>query len=238
MSLSLALMSVTAISVELMSSTVITYHRDMGRWEPNARGRLAQAALALYVEQGFDETTVAQIAARAGLSERTFFRHFEDKREVLFYGMEHAQVLLTKAVREASPSSAPMDAVGSALEAVCSVLQQDPDRVRLREAVVSSKAELRERELIKLAAFASTVAEALRERGVPEPVASLAAEQGVAIFKVAFTLWVRGRGQSLLEILRESMHEAKGVIEGQPDRRVAGQGSNPGPDSTPPPRVG
>ncbi|WP_138445266.1 TetR family transcriptional regulator [Sinomonas susongensis] len=184
----------------------------MGRWEPNARGRLAQAALALYVEQGFDETTVAQIAGKAGLSERTFFRHFQDKREVLFYGTEHAQELLKKAVAGAPPSATPMSAVGTALEAVGAMLEEDPERVRLRDAVVSSKAELRERELIKLAAFAAAVAEALRERGVREPAASLAAEQGVAIFKVAFTLWVRGRGQSLVEILRQSMRDAKAVI--------------------------
>ena len=77
-----------------MSVTVIAYHRAMGRWEPDARGRLAKAAMTLYADQGFDQTTVAEIAARAGLTERTFFRHFADKREVLFYGMEMLQDVL------------------------------------------------------------------------------------------------------------------------------------------------
>jgi hypothetical protein len=74
-----------------MSVAVINWDRDMTRWEPNARGRLEQAALALYGERGFENTTVAEIAARAGLTERTFFRHFADKREVLFAGGAHCR---------------------------------------------------------------------------------------------------------------------------------------------------
>src|SRR6266851_3359680 len=98
----------------LMAVTVITYHRAMGRWEPDARGRLAQAALTLYAEQGFDQTTVAEIARLAGLTERTFFRHFADKREVLFYGTETARGLLVRAVADAPASATPIDAVGAA----------------------------------------------------------------------------------------------------------------------------
>jgi len=185
----------------------------MGRWEPNARGRLAQAALTLYAEQGFDQTTVAQIAARAGLTERTFFRHFADKREVLFYGMEMLRDLLVRAVADAPASATPMDAVGAALQAAGAVLQENPERVRLRDAIVSGNAELRERELIKLAAFASAMAAALRDRGIPEPAASLAAETGVAVFKVAFARWVSQPGQpDLPGILRGSMEELRGVL--------------------------
>ena len=168
-----------------MSVTVITYHRAMGRWEPDARGRLAKAALALYAEQGFEKTTVAEIAKQAGLTERTFFRQFADKREVLFYGMEMLRDLLVRAVADAPPSATAMDAVSAAFQAAGAMLQENSERVRLRDAVVSANAELRERELIKLAAFASAVAAALRDRGVPEPAASLAAETGVAVFKVA-----------------------------------------------------
>jgi AcrR family transcriptional regulator len=185
----------------------------MGRWEPNARGRLAQAAMTLYAEQGFDQTTVAEIAARAGLTERTFFRHFADKREVLFYGMEMLRDLLVRAVADAPASATPMDAVGAALQAAGAVLQENPERVRLRDAIVSGNAELRERELIKLAAFASAMAAALRDRGIPEPAASLAAETGVAVFKVAFARWVSQPGQpDLPGILRGSMEELRGVL--------------------------
>jgi AcrR family transcriptional regulator len=186
----------------------------MGRWEPNARGRLAQAAMTLYVEQGFEQTTVAEIARQAGLTERTFFRHFADKREVLFYGMEMLRGLLVRGVADAPASATALEAVGAALEAAGAMLQENPERVRLRDAIVSANAELRERELIKLAAMASAVAGALRDRGIPEPAASLAAETGIAVFKVAFARWTSEAGQpDLPAIIRESMEELKGVLE-------------------------
>jgi AcrR family transcriptional regulator len=170
----------------------------------------------LYAEQGFEQTTVAEIAERAGLTERTFFRHFADKREVLFYGMDRLRDLLTRAVADAPASATAMDAVGAAFEAASAMFQENPERVRLRDAIVSANADLRERELIKLATFASAVADALRDRGITEPTASLAAETGVAVFKVAFARWVSEPGQpDLPRIFRESMAELRGVVEGR-----------------------
>ena len=196
-----------------MSVAVITYHRAVGRWEPDARGRLAKAAMALYAEQGFEQTTVAEIAEQAGLTERTFFRHFADKREVLFYGLDMARDLLVRAIADTPASATPMDAVGEAYQVLGVLLQENPERVRLRDAIVSANAELRERELIKLAALASAVAGALRDRGVPEPAASLAAETGVAVFKVAFARWVSEPGQpDLPGIIRESMADMRGML--------------------------
>ena len=196
-----------------MSVAVINYHGAMGRWEPDARGRLAKTAMALYAEQGFEQTTVAEIAARAGLTERTFFRHFADKREVLFSGMEMLRDRLVRAVADAPASATAMDAVSAAFEAAGAMLQENPERARLRDAIVSANAELRERELIKLAAFAAAVAGALRERGIAEPGASLAAETGAAVFKVTFARWVGDPGQpDLPGMLRESMAELKGVL--------------------------
>jgi AcrR family transcriptional regulator len=169
--------------------------------------------MTLYAEQGFEQTTVAEIAARAGLTERTFFRHFADKREVLFYGMEMLRDLLVRAVAAAPASATAMDAVGAAFEAAGSVLQENPERVRLRDAIVSANAELRERELIKLAALATAVAGALRDRGIPEPAASLAAETGAAVFKVAFARWVSEPGQpDFAAIFRELTEELRGVL--------------------------
>lgn len=185
----------------------------MGRWKPDARGRLAQAALELYAEQGFEKTTAAEIAMRAGLTERTYFRHFADKREVLFYGMEMARDMLARAAADAPARATPMDIVGAGLEALGAMLQENPERVRLRDAVVSANAELRERELIKLAGIAEAMADALRGRGVAEPAASLAAETGIAVFKVAFARWISEPGQpDLLPILRASMEELKNVL--------------------------
>ncbi len=185
----------------------------MGRWEPDARGRLAKAAMELYAGQGFEQTTVAEIAARAGLTERTFFRHFGDKREVLFYGLDVARDLLAGTVADAPAAEPPMDAVGAALEALCAMIQEAPERARLRHAIVSANAELRERELIKLAAFSAALAGALVDRGIPEPVASLTAETGVAVFKVAFARWVSEPGQpDLSGIFRASLAELTSVL--------------------------
>jgi len=185
----------------------------MGRWEPNARGRLAQAALTLYAEQGFEKTTAAEIAARAGLTERTFFRHYADKREVLFYGMDSLRDILVHAVADAPISAGPMEAAGAALEAVAGMVAENPEYARLRNAVVSANAELQERELIKLAQLAAAMSGALRDRGIPEPAASLAAETGVAVYRVAFARWISEPGQpDLPSILRESLEELRGVF--------------------------
>src|SRR5579872_6753902 len=95
-------MSVAVITLtQLMSAADIAYDQGMGRWEPNARGRLEQAAMELFLERGFEQATVTEIAGRAGLTQRTFFRHFADKREVLFYGQEMLRDLLVAAVADA-----------------------------------------------------------------------------------------------------------------------------------------
>ncbi|MCF3131218.1 TetR/AcrR family transcriptional regulator [Streptomyces olivochromogenes] len=188
----------------------------MGRWEPNARGRLAQAALTLYAEQGFEKTTAAEIAARAGLTERTFFRHFADKREVLFAGTEMAHDLLARTVAEAPPGTPPVDVVTSALEAFAAVLQENPERVRLREAIVSANPDLRERELTKLAALVTTMADALRARGVPDLTASLTAETGIAVFKVAYAHWTTTASPSdLRATLRDSLRHLRTALAAQ-----------------------
>ena len=162
----------------------------MSRWEPNARERLAQAALDLYAERGFEQTTVAEIAKRAGLTERTFFRHFADKREVLFAGGSDLQELMVNGVLGAPASAAPIDAVAAGLRAGGEVLQQRREFARQRQAVIVASAELQERELIKLASLAAALADALRRRGVAEPAASLTAQAGIAVFRVAFERWV------------------------------------------------
>src|SRR6201995_2592151 len=133
----------------------------MGRWEPNARGRLEQAAMELYEERGFDQTTVAEIAERAGVTERTFFRHYADKRELLFGGAAMLQELLVDSLVAAPADLAPMDAVMAALDAAAVLLQQRRDLARQRQAVISANRDLQERELIKLATLASAITDTL-----------------------------------------------------------------------------
>lgn len=162
----------------------------MVRWEPNASGRLSQAAMELYVERGFEQTTVADIADRAGLTSRTFFRHFSDKREVLFAGSVELEQALVAALDNAPASASPMQAVAAALDAAATRIGQDRDFSRRRQSVITGNSELQERELIKLASLAAALAEGLRRRGVADPAASLAAEAGIAVFRVAFERWV------------------------------------------------
>jgi AcrR family transcriptional regulator len=188
----------------------------MGRWEPNARGRLEQAALELYGERGFEQTTVAEIATRAGLTERTFFRHFADKREVLFSGARSLQDLLVSAVAGAPDSAAPMDAVAAGLETAGALLQERREFARQRQSIIAANTELQERELIKLASLVSAIAGTLRRRGVPEPAASLTAEAGIAVFRIAFERWVSGTDQhDLPRVIRESLDELKAVTAGR-----------------------
>jgi AcrR family transcriptional regulator len=199
-----------------MSVAVINYDSRMTRWQPNGRGRLEQAALALYGERGFENTTVAEIAARAGLTERTFFRHYADKREVLFAGADVLQELLVSSVAGAPDSIAPIDAVGAALEAAGDLLQQRREYARHRQAIIAANAELQERELIKLASLASAIADTLRRRGVSDPAASLTAEAGIAVFRIAFERWVQESNQrDLPELIRDSLDELKAVTAGK-----------------------
>src|ERR1700712_2664983 len=178
----------------------------MGRWEPDARGRLEQAAMELYLEQGFEQTKVAEIAERAGLTERTFFRHFSDKREVLFGGSAHLHELIVSTVANAPAQTAPIDAIAEAIEAAAVLLQERSEYSIQRQSVINANPELQERELIKLAPPAAALAEALRKRGVSDPAASLTAEAGIAVFKIAFVTWHSKRNkQDFPKLVRESM---------------------------------
>ena len=175
-----------------MTAGVISRIDGMGRWEPNAGGRLQQAAIELYSEHGFDQTTVAEIAARAGLTERTFFRYFADKREVLFWGESQLHQLVVLGVASAPDLASPIDVFAAGLKpAVATYFKCRPrEQARQRHAVIAANAGLQERELIKLSRLAAGVADALRDRGIAEPTASLAAEAGVAAFKIAVARWI------------------------------------------------
>jgi AcrR family transcriptional regulator len=187
----------------------------VSRWEPNARGRLEQAALDLYRERGFDQTTVAEIAERAGLTERTFFRYFADKREVLFWGQGTLQEIYVSTIASAPDSAAPIEAVAAALEAAAPVFRERHELARQRQAVIAANPGLQERELLKRASLASAMAGALRRRGVAEPAASLAAEAGVIAFKTAYARWVSEPDeQDLRALIRESLDQLKMLTAG------------------------
>jgi AcrR family transcriptional regulator len=170
----------------------------------------------LYLERGFEQTTVAEIAKRAGLAERTFFRYFADKREVLFAGAGSLQELLVATLADTPVATAPLDAVAVALDAAARMFQPNRDHSRQRQAVISSNPELQERELIKLAVLATALADTLRARGVPASAASLTAEAGIAVFKISFERWISDSNRrDFPRLIRESLDELKAVTAGR-----------------------
>jgi AcrR family transcriptional regulator len=204
----------------------------VARWEPDARGRLEKAALELFQERGYAQTTVGDIAERAGLTERTFFRYFVDKREVLFSGSQLLEKAVVEAVEAAPVDAAPLEIVSVAFQAVGAALQAQRDLgyIRTRYAIVREQAEVRERELIKMASLASSVTNALRARGVAEPEASLVAEAGVTVFKVGFERWITAKkpGEFAAHI-REAVEALKTVTAGSaPAARASQRASSNG----------
>jgi AcrR family transcriptional regulator len=192
----------------------------MGRWEPGADGRLREAAMALYVERGFEQVTVAEIAEKAGVTARTFFRHFADKREVLFSGSAELQERLVAAVEEAPAGASPIEAVGAALDVAAEMLGGNRDWSLQRQRLIEAHADLRERELIKMADLAVAFAGALERRGVPEPLARVMGEAGTAVFRVAFERWVgeAGESQDLATVMRASLVDL--AMSCQPSRSL------------------
>jgi AcrR family transcriptional regulator len=187
----------------------------MGRWEPDAQGRLTRAALELYAERGFETTTVADIAERAGVTERTFFRYFADKREVLFDGGQRLERSVVDAIATAPAEAVPIDVVGAAFAEGTAMLEERREFARQRAAVITATPALQERELLKLAGLGAAAAEALRRRGVPDPAASLAAETGVAVFRVGFENWVREPASGpLADCVRAALAELRALTVG------------------------
>jgi AcrR family transcriptional regulator len=164
----------------------------MGRWEPGATQRLVVAAVDLFAEQGYDATTVAQIAERAGVTKSTFFRHFSDKRELLVAGQETLSRLLAEGIAEAPETASPLEAVAAGLERASGAMGPANRVLGPRiEAAVAASTELQERDALKSVGLAAAMTAALVARGVPDPTAHLAAELGVLAFKRGYAEWSR-----------------------------------------------
>lgn len=211
-------MSVTDITVRPKSVAVITYTGPMVRWQPGTSERLQAAALDLFASRGYEQTTAAEIAQSVGLTERTFFRHFSDKREVLFRGQEQLSEAFLTGIAEAPKGAAPMELVGAALESAAAFFPDDRrGHSRLRQTVIDQNPALQERERHKLSGLATTVGDALRARGVAEPAATLAGQSAGMVFGIAFAQWLRdGEERSLVDIQHELLAEL---------RTLAGEGA-------------
>lgn len=179
----------------------------MSRWEPDARERLEQAAIELFLEQGFARTSVPQITARAGLTTRTFFRHFADKREVLFAGEEEIPELIKQQMAGAPAELGPMALVAAGLLTMAETMFAGRwEQLRTRRRVVDSDEGLRERELRKLAAMADAITEGFRARGCDELTSVLAARTAVTAFNVGVDRWLRAdHEQPLGELVQETL---------------------------------
>ncbi|MBM9508466.1 TetR/AcrR family transcriptional regulator [Actinacidiphila acididurans] len=186
----------------------------MARWEPNAQERLLHAAVDLFVEQGYDATTVNEIADRAGLTKTTFFRHFRDKREVLFAGQDLHTGLLNDAVAAVPASATPLEAVGAALDALTAFWADDRREFSAKlRPVIAGHTELQERAALKRAKLTDALTGALHQRGVPEPTAGLAAELGIRAFYQAFDQWVApANGQSLTALTRDTFSTLRAAL--------------------------
>ncbi|MFD4600794.1 TetR/AcrR family transcriptional regulator [Streptomyces sp. NPDC058464] len=183
----------------------------MARWEPNAAERLAHAALDLFAERGYENTTVIDIAQRAGLGKSTFFRHFQDKREVLFGGGA-VDELLAGAIVAAPATATPLEAVAHALDAAGQEIFTAARRERIarRQAVIAAHPELREREALKNLGLLASMTRALKERGVPDLTARVAAELGGLASAIAYERWSRTTaGDDFGKIARQALDDVR-----------------------------
>jgi AcrR family transcriptional regulator len=187
----------------------------MSRWSPNARGRLEQAAYELFLADGYDQITVADIAKRAGLTERTFFRHYADKREVLFGGSSTLQDELLRALAELPPALPTIEAVRIAIEAMSALMHGRRAFSSERQRIIAAHADLQERELIKRATLTAALAQALQRRGVSQAAAALAADMGIGVFYVAFVHWLDDPAdREIAEIVHEGFDQLKALASG------------------------
>lgn len=186
----------------------------MPRWEPDARERLVAAALHLFSEQGFDDTTVAEIADRAGLTKSTFFRYFPDKRDVLAAGQETLSRLFVEGIAEAPADATPLTAVAAGLERAAGAMRPfNRELAPHLQAAIAASTELQERAALKQVGLAAAMADALRARGVPDSVASLAAELGVLAFRDAYATWAKTHNQQeFSELARAALERLRTTV--------------------------
>ncbi len=194
--------------------------RGVARWEPDAQGRLVVAALELFAERGYDQTTVADVAERAGVTERTFFRYFTDKREVLFAAGHAWEDQIIAGIEDAEPSLAPLDVVVAGLVAGASLLDERRAFVLRRGAVLAATPSRQERELLKMTKLAEAITLTLAKRGVADFDAEPAAETVVAGSRVALARWIADASGDLS--LGEHIAEAASAL-----RALAGAKTNP-----------
>lgn len=168
----------------------------MPRWDPGTQQRLTDAALDLFLEHGYEAVTVAQIAERAGITRRSFFRYFPDKREVLFAGSEALPAALSEAMKASARIDGSLASILEALSPVAEQLTRHLDRSRSRRVVIDASPELQERERTKLASATAAIADQLEARGVEGRQAALSAQLATIALQDAFVRWIEAEGSA------------------------------------------
>jgi AcrR family transcriptional regulator len=186
----------------------------MARWEPDARGRLQQAAMELFRERGYNDVTVAEIADRAGLTKRTFFNHFADKREVFFDNGPAFEQNVLRYLAEADPALAAVDAAMDALVRAGLDLAPYYEFGKARLEILEATPELRERDLIKAAGLTTVLAEALGRRGVTGRTARFAAQAALSVFTIAAAEWIAHPDAEFPELMRRTLAELREAVSG------------------------
>lgn len=202
----------------MTTPSVITYDPGMSRWQPNARERLEGAALELFAKQGFAQTTVPEITARAGLTTRTFFRHFADKREVLFGIEDELPALADRIIAEAPASLTPIQVIAGGFATVADVhFGADIGHLRSRRAIIQADEGLRERELRKMSALSEAISRGFQERGLDEVRATLIAHVTATVFRVAIGRWLDQDDHGTLPgLLHDTLAELRSVLDEPP----------------------
>jgi AcrR family transcriptional regulator len=181
----------------------------MPRDAEKVRRRLQEAALKLYETRGYEETTAADIAAEAGVTQRTFFRHFPDKREVLFGGEDEFINALTNAVRSVPQGVGPLEALFRAFPSVAPLFIKNRPFTAPRQRIIAGQPALQERAQTKTRAVTSALAAAFRQRGVPERTASLAAQVGMAALGHAVAAWFETESTDLGAHVEQAFNELR-----------------------------
>ena len=186
----------------------------MVRWVPGTRERLQDAALELFAARGYEQTTATEIAQSVGLTERTFFRHFTDKREVLFHGQQTLTDAFLAGLHDAPPHASPIDLAVSALRSSSSFFDDERrSHSRLRQSVIDANPALQEREALKLVGLGRALGGALRDRGVEDMTAEVAAQIAVMAFGIAFAHWIaEGEERSFEAVVMDVVREVGAVI--------------------------
>jgi AcrR family transcriptional regulator len=192
------------------------------RWEPDAKGRLQIAAIELFMQHGYDAVTVDDIAKRAGLTRRSFFNHFADKREVLFAGSEELERTVIDELNRLTAEMPPLDAALRALTTAGLTLARYREGAGIRRDIIASSSDLQERELIKLASLSRAIAANLAPDGVPNQASRLAAELAITTFTNAYDAWMDQPDGDFEHLMAVAFNELRGIVDtAQPAIRTA-----------------